>query len=168
MLEQLALEVSTLLDRNVVEVAVCGRPDRHDLVFDREWRVLRLLEDLDDASPAIELRLTRFVEVASELCEGLQFTELREVESQAPCDLLHRLDLSVAADTRYGDTDVDGRAYTREEKVRLQEDLTVGDRDYVRRDIGGHVPALRLDDRQRRQRTCTELIPQLGCTFEQP
>ena len=38
------------------------------------------------------------------------------------------------------------------EQVGLKENLAVGDRDHVRRDVGRDVVGLRLDDRQRRQR----------------
>jgi hypothetical protein len=39
-----------------------------------------------------------------------------------------------------------------EEQVGFEEDLAVGDRDHVGRDVGRHVACLRFDDRQRGQR----------------
>ncbi len=93
---------------------------------------------------------------------------LGEVELEAAGDLLHRLDLRVRPDARDRDADVDGRPHAREEEARLEEDLAVGDRDDVRRDVGRHVAGLRLDDRQRRERPAAELVGELDRALEQP
>ena len=77
---------------------------------------------------------------------------LREVETQTAGDRLHRLDLRRATDARHRDADVDRGANAGEEQVGLEEDLAVGDRDDVRRDVRRHVAGLRLDDRQRGER----------------
>src|SRR3712207_8413392 len=53
-----------------------------------------------------------------------------------------------AADPGHRDADVDGRADTGVEQTGLEEDLPVGDRDDVGRDVGRHVVALGLDQRQ--------------------
>jgi hypothetical protein len=63
--------------------------------------------------------------------------------------------------------DVRRRANTRVEQVRLEEDLAVGDRDHVGRDVGRDVAFLRLDDRQRGQRAGALLVGQLGRALEQ-
>ena len=54
------------------------------------------------------------------------------------------------------------------EQVGLQEDLPVGDRDDVRRDVGGDVVGLGLDDRQPGHRAAAQLVGQLGAALEQP
>ena len=54
------------------------------------------------------------------------------------------------------------------EEIRLEEDLTVGDGDDVGRDVGRQVPGLRLDDRQRRERTAAVVGVQLRCALEEP
>jgi hypothetical protein len=56
-LQELLLEPLRVVDRDVVEVAVGDRVDRDDLLFHGKWLVLELLEDLDDARAAVELRL---------------------------------------------------------------------------------------------------------------
>ena len=76
-------------------------------------------------------------------------------------------DLRVAAHARHRDADVDGRAHAREEELRLEEDLPVGDRDDVRRDVRRHVAGLRLDDRQRGQRAAAEVVVELDGALEQ-
>jgi hypothetical protein len=73
------------------------------------------------------------VEVRAELRERRELAELREVEPQAPRDLLHGLRLRVAADARDRQAHVHGGAHARVEEVRLEEDLPVRDRDHVRR-----------------------------------
>src|SRR6185312_14126570 len=49
----------------------------------------------------------------------------------------------------------------------FEEDLAVRDRDDVRRDIGGDVVRLRLDDRQRGQRAAAILLVQAGGTLQE-
>ena len=123
--------------------------------------VLVLLEDLDEALAAVELRLRRLVEVGAELREGRELAELREVEAERAGDRAHGLDLRGAADARHRDADVDGGAHARVEEVGLEEDLPVRDRDDVRRDVGRDVAGLRLDDRQRRERAAAVLLVEL-------
>ncbi len=67
------------LHRHVVHVAVLHRPEHRHLDLDRDRVVLRLLEDLDDALAAFELRLRLRIEVGAELRERRQFAELRQV-----------------------------------------------------------------------------------------
>ena len=129
--------------------------------------VLALLEELDQALAAGELALRGLVEVGAELGEGRQLAVLRQVEAQRAGDLLHGLDLGVAADARHRDADVDRRPHAGVEEVGLQEDLAVGDRDDVGRDVGRDVAGLGLDDRQRGERAAAELVAQLGRALEQ-
>ena len=52
-------------------------------------------------------------------------------------------------------------------RSRLEEDLAVGDRDHVGRNVGRHVVRLRLDDGQRRQRTAAIGVVQFRGALEQ-
>src|SRR5215471_10632886 len=97
-LVQLGLEGAHVADRNAVQIAVRAGIDDRDLALDRQRRVLRLLQDLDEPRAAIQLRLRRLVEVAAELRERRELAVLREVETQSAGDLTHRLDLRRSAD----------------------------------------------------------------------
>ena len=118
-------------------------------------------------APRLSCALRRLVEVAAELRERRELAVLREVETQRAGDLAHRLDLRRAADARHRVADVDRRADALVEQVGLEEDLAVGDRDDVGRDVGREVAGLRLDDRQRRQRAAAELVVQLRRALQQ-
>ena len=166
--QEVGLEPADVLDRHVVQVAVAARPDRDHLLLDRERRVLRLLEQLDQPRAAVELRAGGRVQVGRERGERLQVAVLRQVEAQVARDRLHRLDLRVAADSGDRAAHVDGGPHARVEQVGLQEDLPVGDRDDVGRDVGGDVVGLGLDDRQAGQRPAAQLVGQLGAPLEQP
>ena len=96
--------------------------------------------------------MRRGVEVRRERGERFELAVLREVEAQTAGDRAHRLHLRRATDAGHRDTDVDRGTNAGEEQVGLEEDLAVGDRDDVRRDVGRHVAGLRLDDRQRGER----------------
>ena len=81
--------------------------------------------------------------------------------------MLHGLELRGGADTRHGETDVDGRADTLVEELSLQEDLAVGNRNDVGGDIGRHITALGLNDGQRSHGATAVLVVHLGRTLEQ-
>ena len=161
------MELADALGLDPVEVAAGAGVDRRDLVLDLPRLQLVLVERLDQALAAGQRRLRLGVEVRAELRERLELAVLRQLEAQLAGDLLHRLGLRVAAHARHRDADVDGRAHARAEQVALEEDLAVGDRDDVGRDVGRHVAGLRLDDRQRRQRAAAELVVQLHRALEQ-
>ena len=145
-----------------------ARVDRDDLLLGRPRLVLRLVERGDHPLAARERLLRRGVELGAELGERLELAVLREVEAQPPGDLLHRLRLGVPADARHGDADVDRGPDARVEEARLQEDLAVGDRDDVRRDVGGDVAGLRLDHGEGGERAAAELVGELAGALEQP
>ena len=65
-------------------------------------------------------------------------------------------------------TDGDGRAHALVEQIGFQKDLAVGDRDDVGRDVSRDVAGLRLDDRQRGERTVAVLLADARRAFEQP
>ena len=96
--------------------------------------------------------------------ERLQLTELRVRQLERTGNLLHRLDLRVAADTGYRNTRVYRRTDTGVEQLGLEEDLTVGNGDYVGRDIRRNVACLRLDDRECGQAAA---VLDVRCTLEQ-
>ena len=82
-------------------------------------------------------------------------------------DLLHRLGLRRGADARHREADVHRRADALVEQIGLQEDLAVGDRDDVGRDVGRHVVGLGFDDRQRGERAGAVVVVHLGGALEQ-
>src|SRR5882757_684378 len=135
-----------------IEVALLEGPEDGGLHLDRERVELRLLEEFDDAGAAVELGLGLGVEVGAELREGREFAELGELALEFAADLLRDLDLRGRTDAGHGETDGDRGADALVEEIGLKEDLAVGDRDDVRRDVGGYVASLRLDDGQRGER----------------
>ena len=84
-----------------------------------------------------------------------------------PATDLHGLDLRRPADAGHRDADVDGGADTGVEQTGLEEDLAVGDRDDVGRDVGRHVVALGLDERQAGHRAGAELVGELRAALQQ-
>ena len=102
-----------------------------------------------------------------ELGERREGAVLRQVQLERPGDLLHRLGLGRGTHARDRDADVQRGPLAGVEQVGLEEDLAVGDRDDVGRDVGGHVAGLRLDDRQRRQRAAAVLLVEARGALEQ-
>src|SRR5512143_1608407 len=152
-LVEAALPLANLIHRNVVDESVRDGEDDHDLLLDGHRPILTLLQHFDRARAAIELASRRGVEVGRERGERLELAELGEIETETAGDGLHRLDLCRSADARHRDAGVDRGANAGEEQVGLEEDLAVGDRDDVRRNVGRHVARLRLEDRQRGERS---------------
>ena len=166
--DQVAEELGDPLGLDPVEIAAGAGVDRGDLLGDGHRLALVLVQRLDHPLASGELLLGLGVELGAELGERLELAVLGEVEAQLAGDLLHRLGLRVAAHPRDRGADVDRRADARVEQVGLQEDLAVGDRDDVGRDVGRDVAGLRLDHRQRRERAAALLVGELHRPLEQP
>ena len=111
--------------------------------------------------------LGRSIKIGTELGESGNLTVLGQEELQGTSDLLHGLELSSGADTRDGQTDVDGRSDTLVEQLGFQEDLTVGNGNDVGGNVGRHVTTLGLDDGQGSHGTTTVLVVELGGTLQQ-
>ena len=148
-----------LLDRHVVQEAVVQRRRRSRPAAPSTAAGTAAASGAPCARcPRSSWRTRRRVEVArAELRERLQLAVTAPGPAQRAGDLLHRLALRRTAHARHRDADVDRRADTGVEQVGLEEDLAVGDRDDVRRDVGRDVVRLRLDDRQRRDRAAAVL-----------
>ena len=99
--------------------------------------------------------------------KDLQLAVLGVDQLQGTGNLLHGLDLGVAADTGHRDTGVDCRHDAGVEQLGLQEDLTIGDGDDVGGDVGGNIARLRLDDGQSRQAAAAQLVGKLGGALQQ-
>ena len=166
-LAQLVLKTRHEADGDAVEIAVVACIDRDDLLLEGPRLVLRLVERRNHAGTASECLLRGRIELRAELGERLELAELRQVEAQAACDLLHRLGLRVTTDAGDGRPDVDGRLDARVEELRAEEDLAVRDRDHVRRDVGGDVARLRLDDRKRRERSAAQRVVEPAGALEE-
>jgi hypothetical protein len=93
----------------------------------------------------------RRIEVTAELRERGQLAVLRQLQAQRSGDFFHGLRLRGAADAADADADVDRGPHALVVQVRLQEDLAVGNRDDVGRDVGGQIARLRLDLAQYRE-----------------
>ena len=165
--QQRLLERLDLVERHRIEIAVDAGVDHADLLFHLERRELRLLQQLGQARAAVQQALGGGVEVGAELREGRHLAVLRQLALDLAGDLLHRLGLGRRAHARHRQADVHGRADALVEQVGLEEDLAVGDRDHVGRDVGRHVVGLRLDDRQRRQRALAGGVAHLGGALQQ-
>src|SRR4051794_18330730 len=165
--QQAVLEAAHLVDRERVEIAVGAGPDHADLLFHLQRRELRLLQEFGQTRTAVQQALGRGVEVGTELRERRHFAVLRQLALDLAGDLLHRLGLRRRSDARHRQADVHRGTDALEEQVGFQEDLTVGNRDHVGRDVGRDVVGLGFDDRQRGQRTRTLILVELGGALEQ-
>src|SRR3954469_12147316 len=165
--QQAVFEGTNLAERKRVEIAVGAGPDHANLLFHLQRRELRLLQEFGQARAAVEQALGRGIEVASELRERRHFAVLRQLALDLAGDLLHRLGLRRGADARHRQTDVHRGADALEEQVGFEEDLAVGDRNHVGRNVGRNVVGLGFDDRQRGQRARTLILVELGGALEQ-
>ena len=127
-----------------------------------------LLEQFGQPRAAVQLGPGGGVQVGRERGERLQVAVLGQRQLEAARHLLHRLDLRVTADPGHRAAHVDGGPDTRVEQVGLQEDLPVGDRDDVGRDVGRDVVGLGLHDGQPGQRAVAHLLGQLRAPLQQP
>ena len=128
---------------------------------------MRLLEKLHKTLTARELTTRCSIKIRSKHREGCHRTVLSKRELQGTGDLLHRLNLSSTTDTRHRNTDINSRSLVRVEEVRLKEDLAIGNRNNVGRNVGRNVICLGFDNRQTGHRSPTELVGELRTAFQQ-
>jgi len=91
------------------------------------------------------------IKVRCELGECCQFTILCQRGTNTTGQFLDDFGLRRATYTRYGNTRVNRRTNTGVEQVGFQEDLTIGNGDYVGRNERRNVTRLGFDNRQRSQ-----------------
>src|SRR5215469_6509537 len=167
-LQEFALEPPDLLHRNGVQRPARGHINRQHLLLDRQRHKLVLLQHFRQPLAPRQLRLRYLVQlVGSELRKRRQVAELRHVQAQCARHLSHRLDLRVASHAAYRNAHVNRRADACVEQVGFQVNLSVGDRNHVGWNVGGHVARLRFDHRQRGERSATQLVVQFCRPFEQ-
>lgn len=144
--------------------------------------VLGLLKELSETSTSVKEVSGRSVKVGTELSEGSDFSVLSKVELKRTGDGLHKLGLGGGTDSRDGHcqmlvwlakknprsltADVDSGSDTLEEKLRFQEDLTVGNGNNVGGNVGRHVTTLSLNDGEGSEGTSSVVGVHLGGTLE--
>ena len=138
-----------------------------DLIRQGHRMTERLLQKLHEHLTLGQEITGVLIEIRGELREDGHLTILREIDTERAGGLLHGLRLRRTTDSGYRQTDVDGRTLTLEEEVALEEDLTIGDGDDVRRDIGRHITILGLDDRKCGDGATTELLTETAGTLEE-
>lgn len=137
-----------LRDIEMIQISVDSGVNRADLLFERDRRIDILLQQFDHPLPSLELGTGVLVEVGSELRECFKLTVLRKRKLQASRYLLHGFRLSRSSDSGDRESYVDRRLHSRIEEPGLKENLSIRNGDDVRRDVGGYVSCLGLDDRQ--------------------
>ena len=146
MLNKGSLKGGDLAGLNFVEEATDTTVDDGDLVLNRHWHVLALLQQLGQPDTPVQQLLGGSVKVGTKLGESSNLTVLGELELHGTGNLLHRLGLGSRADTRHRETDVDGRSDTLVEQLGLQKDLSVSDGNDIGGDVGRHVTSLGLNN----------------------
>ena len=126
-----------------------------------------MLEKLNHARAAIKLALTGNVKLGAKLREGFKFTERRKIKSQRARDFFHGFNLRVTTHAAHGNTHVNRGTNTGREQFRLQVNLTVGDGNYVGRNVSRHVAFLRFNNWKRGKRAAAILLGEFGGSLKQ-
>ena len=150
-----------LVHRDAGKHSSGNRIEDCNLLLHGDRCVLVLLENFHDTGTLIQSGLGISIQIGAELGETLKLTILGINQLQCTGNLLHCLGLCVAAYTGYGNTGVNSRHDTGVEKLCLQVNLSVCNRNNVGRNISGYVACLGLDDRQCSQGSAAVLIIQL-------
>jgi hypothetical protein len=129
-------------------------------------RVLGLLEELSETGTSVEEVSGGSIQIGTELGESCDFSVLGEVKLQGTGNRLHEFGLGGGTDSRDGETDVDCWSDTLEEELGLQEDLSVGDRNDVGRNVGRDITTLGLDNGEGSEGTGTVRLVHLGGSLE--
>lgn len=166
-LKEESLELLDFSGLDLVEETSDTGVENANLLFSNHGHVLLLLEELSKLLTSVEEMLGGGIEIGTELGEGSDFSVLGKLELERTGDLLHGLDLGGGTDSGHRETDVDGGSDTLVEKLSLQEDLSISNRDHIGGNIGGHITSLGLNDGEGSQGTTFVLVGHLGCSLEE-
>lgn len=159
---ELSLELLDLLDRDVIDVTVDTSVDEGDHLLGRHGGSLLLLEEESKSLTSGKSLLGGSIKIGTELGKGSNFSVLGQEELEGTGNLLHGLDLGSGTDSRDGKTDVNGGSDTLVEELGLEENLTIGNRNNVGRNVGGHITTLGLNDGQGSKGSSTLSLVHLG------
>src|SRR5690606_13108264 len=129
-------------DINVIKVAIIDGKQRHRKFPYLQRLVLRLFQQLNNAFTTFQLTACCFVKVRSKLGKCSQFTILGQVGTSTSGQFFNDFSLGSTTHTGNGNTRVNRRTDTRVEQVCFQEDLTVGNGNYVGWNESGNVTGL--------------------------
>ena len=135
------------------QITTFCREQNQRLLRNGHRRILFLFQQFSYFLTVVQLLTGCIVKVRSKLRERRQFAILCQRGTNTTGQFLHDLGLSCTTNTGYGDTRVNRRTNTGVEQVGFQEDLTIGNRNYVGRNERRNVTRLGFDNRQSGQRT---------------
>jgi hypothetical protein len=138
-----------------------------DLSGNGNGAILFLLQNFSDPASSLETTAGFRIEPDPESRETLELFELGEGETQLAGNLLIGRKLCVTSYTRNGLTNVDSRQLAPLEELWTNEDLPIGDRDKIGRDIGGNILRLRLNDGKRCEGPPAVIVSQMRRALEQ-
>ncbi|KAH3658809.1 hypothetical protein OGATHE_006535 [Ogataea polymorpha] len=164
---ELLLEFWDSLDWDVVQETVDTSVNDWHLLLRSLWRVLLLLQQLSQSLTSRQGLLSRGIKIRTELSKGSNFSVLSQEQLQRTSNLLHGLNLSSGTNSGHRQTDVNSWSDTLVEQFCLQEDLTIGNRNDVGRNVSGDITTLGLDDWQSGQRTTSVSIRHLSSSLQQ-
>ena len=105
----------------------------------------------------LQLFACSFIQIGSKLREGCQLTILGKCQTDTATQFFNYFGLRSTTYARYRNTGINRRTDTGVKQVGFQENLTVGNRNYVCRYECRDVAGLRFNNRQCSQRACFAL-----------
>jgi hypothetical protein len=138
-----------------------------DLSGNGNGAILFLLQNFSDPASSLETTAGFRIEPDPETSKALELFELRKRETQLTGDLLIGRKLGVTSYTGNGLTDVDRGQLRPLKQLRANEDLPVGDRNEIGRNIGRDILRLRLDDGKGCEGAPTVIVSQMCRALEQ-
>mmetsp|Transcript_14062 Transcript_14062/g.32734 ORF Transcript_14062/g.32734 Transcript_14062/m.32734 type:complete len:449 (-) Transcript_14062:207-1553(-) len=164
--EPCLLEVLDVLDGDAIAVSLDTDEERRDDLFGFLRFVLSLLEEFVQTDTTVQLLLGGGIQIGTELGECGDLTVLGEFELHGTGDGGGGLVLSGGSDTGDRETDGNGGTLTLVEELGFQENLSIGNGNNIRGNVGGHISSLGLNDGKGGERSSTESNVHLGGTFQ--
>merc|ERR1719486_1496345 len=119
---ELFFEVNNFFWFDSIEVTSDTSVNDTDLLSDRHWLVLILLQKFGKTLTTRKKLLSGGIHIGTELSEGSDFTVLGQIQLHGTRNLFHGLHLGGRSDTGDGKTDVDGWTF---QKTRVEvENIT--------------------------------------------
>mmetsp|Transcript_12568 Transcript_12568/g.16807 ORF Transcript_12568/g.16807 Transcript_12568/m.16807 type:complete len:216 (+) Transcript_12568:193-840(+) len=161
------LEGLDVLNINTITVSLDTYKERGNNLLGLVWLILSLLEKLVKTDSTVKLLLGGRVKIGTEFGESSDLTVLSKLELHGTSNGLGGLVLGGGTDTGHRETDGNSRALTLVKELGLKENLSIGNRNHICRNVSGHITGLGLNDGKGSEGSSSKTAVHLGSTLKE-
>lgn len=164
--EKELLKIEEMVERKIVEIEVKKGIDKGKMILSIKRREMRMIKELGKERKEVEKEMSWRVKIGKEMWEGRNLKIMGKIEIDRKGKMINGIDMGRRKKERKRKEEVKRREDKMIEKVGLEEDMEVGDRDKIGRNEGRKVVEMSLDERKRSKREREVLVVEIWRELE--